>query len=54
MLVLLAFANLVNLAKTKKELYKIRREVQQFVEEYDKSNDLYKCVKVLSCLNKCE
>jgi hypothetical protein len=35
-------------------LYIGRKVRKGFVEEHDKSNDLYSCVKVLSCVSKCE
>ena len=37
--------NLDSLVKTKKDVCKKRRENWKVMEEYDKSNDLYKCLK---------
>jgi hypothetical protein len=31
-----------------------KRDFKMYVEEYDESNDAYKCVKALSYINKCE
>jgi len=40
--------------RRRKTYVKQNGRTKKNVEEYDISNDLYKCLKALSCKNKCE
>jgi hypothetical protein len=37
--------------ETKKDLRKTRRGIERIMAEYDKSNNLYKCLKALRYIN---